>query len=199
MSEPAETSAPPPRWPWLDRWFEPPWRALLTCVGLAMLMGWAFDLGADQTIGHGVGFFYEHLARDLHIDLPYAWACGYTGSMVCVMFWFEPLALRLNLLRGLAWLAVRSVPFVLFNLNVRHDVALTQAFTLLAWSALAVPVLCGWRSRPWVSVIGGALMAGGAYYVETPVFYYEGAWLRIPALSLPYAAVLLYGTRRLPR
>jgi len=41
MTEPE--ASPAPRWPWLDRWFEPPWRALLTWVGLAWLMGGSKD------------------------------------------------------------------------------------------------------------------------------------------------------------
>jgi hypothetical protein len=48
MLQPEETS--PHRWAWLDGWFEPPWRALITWLTLVALSGWMVGHGGQKMI-----------------------------------------------------------------------------------------------------------------------------------------------------
>ena len=75
------------------------------------------------------------------------------------------------------------------------DYQLWQAFAILASSALAVPVLHGWRSRPWMVALAGAQVAGVTFYFMRTNYF--GVWWMLT--TIPYVVILLYGTRRLPR
>ena len=120
------------------------------------------------------------------------------ANFALLTFWFEPLVLRLNLLRGGVWFGLRiALNLVAYVFN-KPDFALPNALAIFVWAVLRVPVLRGVRSRPWWAALGGMLMAamaGGCLHWRM-----DGAsWRMQPATIFPYAAVLLCGTRRLPR
>jgi hypothetical protein len=183
---------------WLDWWCEPPWRALLTWAALAVLSAWAADHGLLRLMLQGALFLTDLEAKasptlsnfSLHLILP-------VNSMV-LLVWFEPFVLRLNLVRGLAWFGLRLGLLVSGDLyGVRTPIAILFVLwplTLLIWSMLAVAVLYGWRSRPWLSVVGGVLMALLHYSLLR-----AGVGFRPAVLwpGLAYAAVVLFGTRRI--
>lgn len=199
MIAPAEAPESAPRPSWLDRWFEPPWRALLTWVVLAMLGSLANSPTRGHKVVEMVYLVLDLLARALHTLLPHEmWEIGILSNLCLLVFWIEPLALRLNLLRGLAWIGLRSVPFVGSLVFLPYEGKLMLPFVILACSPLSALVLKGWRSRPWMLLIGAALMAGVFLFLQSLQLHGNG-WFQLPAMSLPFAAVLLYGTRRLPR
>jgi hypothetical protein len=195
MTEP--DAAPAPRWPWLDRWFEPPWRALLTWVGLATLGGWAYDHGTRYAIMTNADWVFDKLARQLPKPLllemrNFSVSC----NSYLLYFWMEPLALRLNLRRGLAWFGLRIAPFAVVPAFIGLNVA-SLTISIVACSTLAALVLHGWRSRPLMALAAGIL---DCVVIQAFVrFDLGGTWMAALAMTLPYAAILLYGTRRLPR
>jgi hypothetical protein len=92
-------------------------------------------------------------------------------------------------------LVLASVSFYVASASIETTIALSS-FALFTWSILAVSVLVHWRSHPWWSVIGGASMALTNY---TPWKADVGPDLALLWSGLPYAVIILYGTRRLPR
>jgi hypothetical protein len=119
----------------------------------------------------------------------------YSNDAALFHFWFEPFVLRLNLPRGLIWIGLRSIPFHVSPRSWDHySVAMTLGY--LSSSALSIIVLRGWRSRPWVMLIAGILLASVDFcLLEFPTQL--GYWFDNAVLSLPYATILLYGTRLL--
>lgn len=194
-----EPSENPPRWPWLDRWFEPPWRAFVTWVVLAGLMGGALDHGGQDVVANMVESLLDRVQGVLPtpLFLPIR-RVALMSNILLLMFWFEPLALRLNRFRGLVWLGLRIVPFLVVQPFVNYDYALIDTLIALVSSALAALLLRGARTRPWMAMVAGALAASFVFVVESSDFQ-TGFWLWPSAMSLPSAAVLLFGTRRLPR
>ena len=149
MSEPAETSAPPPRWPWLDRWFEPPSRALLTWLALALLTRWAVEHFGTQWMETMADFFFDQLDRIMPMPLPRVVRWHALGvNFALFLSWYEPLALRLNMPRSAGWLALRCMPWLAEALDLPLDSFLRLQLSVIASSALSVLVLQGWRSRP---------------------------------------------------
>jgi hypothetical protein len=201
---PSSDDTPRSRRRWLDWWFAPRWRALVTWVALTVLMGWAGYLGVWTIRDKMVDFIFGHLGRAMSTPLPMRdFALRSNGLML--IFWFEPFALRLNLLRGLAWLVLRIGPYLIEAsilwtkippLLRNHHYEVLVPIAIMASSLLMVPLLRGSRSRPWMALIGGALVAGVQYYLAIAKFPIgDGLW--VLAMTLPYAAVLIYGTRLL--
>jgi hypothetical protein len=193
---PAADDTPPSRWLWLDRWFEPRWRALLTWLGLVVLVGVAVDFGGLQGARKMVGAFFDQLDPMLPTPVGLRIRVFATMSNIfALLFWVEPLALRLNLLRSVTWVGVRSASFVLAAGIATEKV--TWLVAMMAASAVAALLLRGRRSRPAMPLFAGALVC-----VEISIYERFGVsvgtfWMFALVTSLPYALVLLYGTRRL--
>ena len=199
MIAPAESPESAPRPSWLDRWFEPPWRAFLSWMVLAAAMGWVLDHGGSRLIRSMVGFLFTQLNPMLPAPLPpMVQGFAMSSNAMLLLFWFEPFALRLNLLRGLAWLSLRCSAFAAFVWFALWPHALSGSLGLAASSVLSGAVLHGCRTRPWMSVPGGVLMAATFYSFE-PSAYPPALWQWIPAMTFPYAAALIFGTRLIPR
>jgi len=62
------------------------------------------------------------------------------------IFWFEPFVLRLNLPRGVAWLALRTGFLIVSEFFYWHSNSLISLFALVF--SLPMLALIGWRSRP---------------------------------------------------
>ena len=199
MIAPAESPESAPRQSWLDRWFEPPWRAFISWMVLAAGMGWVLQHGGGQLIQRTVDFLFNHLNAMLPAPLPPKMRrVAIASNVLLLLFWFEPVALRLNLLRGLALLSLRcGLVAVVGSLNMASADVLVL-FSYLTSLALCVPVLHGWRTRPWMALVGSVLMAGvWLYFVSSHTL--PVAWLAFPAMTFPYAAALIFGTRLIPR
>lgn len=190
---------------WLDRWLAPPWRALLTWLALSALSGWMYDRG----VWHGVSTVLAATDRVVStildtIDLPpmppFVHRAAFITNMLVIWFWFEPIILRLNLFRGLSWLVLRCVPSLVLGLGAA-SYTLNGPSQFLASSVLTAPLLFRWRTRPWMTVIGGVLMTGMVYATSWLFDLFQltagNDWWRGPLMNLPFAAILLYGTRLL--
>jgi hypothetical protein len=187
------------RWLWLDRWLEPPWRALLTWLALAALSGYTLDAGGWNAINRVTNFFLSTLKQIQPIPIP-AWLsyAARLSNWFLFVVWFEPLILRLNLLRGLAWLGLRILPFAVVAMFHSRINDWEMALGWLVSSSVVVPVLWRQRSPSWVSAIAGVIVAGvqyglESYYLQRKIGY--PTWILLTATTLPYAAIMLYCTR----
>ena len=108
-------------------------------------------------------------------------------------FWFEPVLLRLNLLRGLLWVCLRIAPLAITVSMFRYQLTGREefAFAYLASSLAVIPILQNRRSNPWMSALAGVLVASVAYFL----YHHQPGWLYAIETSMPYAAVMLFGTR----
>ncbi len=184
---------------WLDRWLEPRWRALITWLVLAAISSAVLEWGVIDPIVamvrsgvqrmlpgtvRGLSFFLESVASSAHI-LP-------------LFVWYQPLALGLKPLRWLIWIGgavAVSASFILLRVPPGH--AAVMLF-LWGWPALAGVLLIDLRSRPWMSLPAGLLSMIVCGSVM-PTHFNHILWWQLPLTNLPYAAIMLYGTRRLPR
>jgi hypothetical protein len=182
-------------WLWLDWWFEPRWRALLTWLILVMLDA--------RIIQH---FSYNRLERAvtwpikaINDWIPISLLLGYTPILLSLnialaMIWFEPLALRFNLWRGIAWLFLRAVPWVIisrFSTNVWESLGV-----ILFFDIAIIIILRGWRSRPWMILICWVLLVGAILWKKTTSMN-TPYWVQSAILSACYALPMLYGTQLL--
>ena len=199
MNASAEAPESAPRPSWLDRWFEPPWRAFLSWIALAAAMGWVVDHGGEELIVRAVGFPFDHLDTMLPAPLPFRMReIAGLSNIALLLFWFEPFALRLNLLRGLAWLSLRCGLFAAVVALPLLSHVQQGSLSFAASSMLSGALLLGCRTRPWMSVPGGVLMAAINYCFERSA-HHPAPWLWFPAATFPYAAALIFGTRLIPR
>ena len=181
----------------LDAWFAPPWRALLTWLALVGLTFAAVDVvgskALEKVIEWPLKLFAGVLSRRLFFTV--------RGIVTAINFmllivWFEPFALRLDLPRGIAWLALRIAPHVApWFFGPIYGLSPYTAAELLC-AVVAVLVLRGWRSRPWMCIIGVALSFAVDEWVSgTP--YPSPTWLAAMIGTFPLAVLLLCGTRLL--
>jgi len=175
----------------------PPWRAFLTWAALAQATGWTVDFYTMQSLVDSAISYFDKVNGAFHSPLPSRiWIIPLLATITLSTCWFEPLVLRLDLLRSFAWLGLPNRPnHAVILLGQGRNIFMWSLFVVAA-SALSVLVLRGCRSRPWISMIGATLMAGVAYYFERFGFRIL-VWLTKPELTLPYAVALLYGTRLL--
>jgi hypothetical protein len=174
------------RWPRLDWWFAPRWRALLTWVGMTALMSYVGRLGAWTMFLDMDQFFFDQVNRALPTPLPgRTVTVALVSNIFFLQFWIEPLALRLNLLRGLAWMGLRILPIAGLEAFLHGDITVIRPLNIVACSALNWLVLSGWRSRPWMAVLGGSLFAGATSLFDW-LRLYPADWFVTPATHLPY-------------
>jgi len=189
---------------WLDRWLEPRWRALLTWMALAAGTVALVELGGFGLIVElsNVVFIWAKAVLPNAVP-PWWWPVAAIGAIYTFLWqWFAPVILRVGLWRSLTWLGLAvlitvsdlaSVLFFrVFGPDSNNDLHIAFAFAL---PGLAV---AGRRSRPWMSLVGGVLVAAAGFAAN-----------QLPGLSHPiikgtlahfiYAAVMLYGTRPLSR
>jgi hypothetical protein len=124
------------------------------------------------------------------------WSWG-AASVTLLFCWFEPLLLRLNLARGLAWLGVKVFVTVIFGLVPYPNMPTTDVmwrwqFENFVCAAGPAVVLIGWRARPWMTVTAAMLHCSAFFLLRFASWRYDS----IVAAAL-YSAALLYGTREL--
>jgi hypothetical protein len=102
---------------WLDWWFTPRWRALLTWVILACLGSELPNFIGGHLFGVVIQGPTDLFNRISPLKVPSY--LGYTFTELLndslPYVWFEPFALRLSLPRSVAWLALRIAPVFILN------------------------------------------------------------------------------------
>jgi len=120
-------------------------------------------------------------------------------NFVFLFTWFEPLVLRLNWTRGMAWIALRIAPFVFENFLSLDGQVYERIIFFVVSSGAQVLVLHGWRSRPWMCLVGVMLAFTAIGFVKMIPRELQNrfGWLGFVALMVIYSVPLIYGTRLL--
>ena len=186
-------------WWWIDRWLEPRWRALLTWAVVISATAWFLKrfMWLQEAFSVGFQFVLPYLP-----NVPFAWSripeLGRLSSFLVLLFWIQPVALRLGLARTAFWLAAT----VGLGTAVVQFVPGRWVEALFCGQLLGLAGLATWgrRTRPWMSLHAG-LLAIGVGLLPDPFQRLMGAWdLSVfVASSVIYGAVMLYGTAPLPR
>ena len=181
----------------IDRWLEPRWRALLTWAVVTSATAWILDRFMWFYDAFSVGFqFVLPYLR----NVPFPWGripeLGYVSSVLVLLFWIQPVALRLGLARTALWLAatVGLGMLALFAPSRWPEALIHGQF-------LGLPGLATWgrRTRPWISLHAGLLAIAVGLLPNS--FLGSTAWQLslFVASSVLYGAVMLYGTAPLAR
>jgi hypothetical protein len=192
MSETADASErDAPRAGWLDRWCAVRWRAWLTWVVLAGVMGAIHGAGHDALYGMlSVLRSSPRFAQIANVVPPFWQHCA---IFVLTMAWFPPWILRLGLRRSVLWVLLGIASMITLLHHLGFDGFWQRFLVLFATASVPGCALIGRRSRPWLATVGGAcwgiIMAAGSDSAE------DGwLWLFSAVASAPYAFILLYGT-----
>lgn len=203
MSPPDNTSRAARISRWLDWWFTPRWRALLTwivCSGIGGLV-WG-GIGGEQIWAMIDGAF-NFAAKLSPLPLPRSVpVIAFLANTAFLIYGIEPFALRLSPGRGAAWLGLRIGAVILYRAfsNIAYDFSmalpLNAASTLPASVAMAA-VLYRWRTRPWMTIIAAAFSIAAWQVNDSMVFRDSSLWWWSSSCALSFAAVMIYGTRLL--
>ncbi len=186
---------PPTSWPRLARWLAPPWRALITWVVLASLIGAVEDIFGFDGILSGINWAFDQSNRYLPWPLhPGVLQFLYVANTVLFLTWFEPIILRLNLWRAVAWVLLRIGLLLCADYSWPYRGISTDAAVYLLWSVATVPLLHGRRTRPWASIPAASLSLI-VWELLKLMPSAPPAWFGVAAVPFPYAAVMLYCTR----
>jgi hypothetical protein len=184
---------------WLDWWCAVRWRAFLTWVALSWLMMrfdnyWSRQVALDWITTR----LAPSTARGWFLTSTWVSLCT-----ACLMGWFQPILLRLSLVRTIAWIGTLVLGDLLPDVLALHGEFRWMYYEFYSASLPGV-VLIGERSRPWMIIPAAALsvfiqcvsmsLAEWQGFSSGHVYYAD-----FVISSVPYAAVLLYGTRRLLR
>jgi hypothetical protein len=124
-------------------------------------------------------------------------------TIALIFVWFQPLLLRLNAWRSIAWLGAFAFAFTASIWLYQSGGDSSGSFLLLAvglMAALPGVALIGWRSRPWMTLIAGALFSATFWFIgvhrpfHLPIWLGNRVFIAVLAANIPYAALLLYGT-----
>jgi len=180
---------------WIEWWFAARWRTLIT---------WAVFAGASAClIDSGFRGWMDLLTRRLSMTLRSL--TGYSptaaflemASVFGVMCWFQPLCLRLGVIRSTLWIvsyvAVGLVIYMVYPLiSNRFSEALFDAVLLPPMLGLPGLAVIGVRTRAWISPCAAILSSIAVF----AFWRSEGSLLTGALLAnVPYAALMIYGTK----
>jgi len=190
-------------WWWIDRWLEPRWRALLTWVVLAVLM--TLITQSERFMGSvaaGVAWVFEGLLGGVLFELlprligSNAIVIGMVSTSVLASAWYQPLVLRVGLLRWSIWMCANLL------ITAAAFAAAPALLTGPEWVSglfygLPGLAILGRRTRPWMSLVaaGVATVIGYSWWVSGR----SDPWLNACWWTIIYGAVMLYGTEPLAR
>ena len=188
---------------WLDWWCAARWRALLTWVALSWLM-MRFDnyWVRPVTIDWIASWPFPSAAGRWYFGEMWLWACTYS-----LMGWFQPILLRLSLVRTVVWIGILVLSVEVPKVGMSNGVMVSQGnapWMINDFVSATLPglALIGERSRPWMMIVAAALSVFVQWLsgsIAEWLGFQRGQlyYANLVISSLPYAAVLLYGTRRL--
>lgn len=178
---------------WLDRWLEPRWRGLLTWLVLATLTAATFPRLVPTRIPYRTAGWVSDILYKFFADpiADFAVAAAFSLSVSVLVYWFQPIILRISIVRTLIWLALAGVILVL--VEIIHP---QSGWTLLSGQVFGIAGLAvsGARTRPWLSLVGGLFAFAIVCLLEG-----NSRSGQMIVGNLIYGAVMLYGTDPLPR
>jgi len=181
---------------WLDWWCESRWRSFAVWAALTIGSIFAFTSPLSVQIMEGADVAIHVFRRWLSlssIDLSLVWDWSVS---VFALTWFQPVLLRLDRKRGVAWIvgftAWPAIVGLLFGFDWEY---VHFAHFMFAISALtAVLLLKGQRTRPWLGVIAAfGYLIGMSLSRSADIIDYKIVWI---LANMFFGAVLLFGTER---
>jgi hypothetical protein len=184
---------------WLDQWLAVRWRALGTWVVLAICTGLFLQHCFDRWIGEAIRVVVlKFSSLGLALPVPFLELC----NIFALLSWYQPVILRLRAIRCVLWV----VSYVLLGLFVAYffpDLFYRYRFSEAAVIAqlCGIPglVVIGARTRPWMTLAGGVISLLALLAQPLGILFWSWfAWVLF-VVNLPYAVVMIYGTRRFKR
>ena len=134
---------------WLDDWFSARWRALASWMLLVGLSQSALEYGAGPALDHAASIVAATLQRYVGFSPP-EWVM-LTFSVFTLLCWFQPIVLRLDLIRGVLWVMTYAVFGTALTslLSVSRSITVDVAWRLVVGQCCGLPglVAIGARSR----------------------------------------------------
>ena len=189
------------------RWMENRWVALSVTVLMSVAGFWTCSHVADQMLAEKWSLYLEAYLAQIGLNTSPVEFTHLLRS--CALLWFYPVALRLGPGRTAIWFGLVGVWFWLAfpltsylyprAIELGREMEFASSLNGLRW-ALPCLALIGRRSRPWLAVPAGASVTLFTYFyfVWNPSFG-TGTLLWPTLNSLPYAAILIFGTTLIPK
>jgi hypothetical protein len=121
--------------------------------------------------------------------------------MAIIFVWFQPILLRLNGWRSIAWISTAALAFTLcLTAPLLSEMAENSWLLPGALGAVVIApgiALIGYRSRPWMILIAGTLFSATFWGAASTIIsgrLGNPVFTALLAANVPYAAILLYGT-----
>jgi hypothetical protein len=155
----------------MDWWFAARWRALIAWVAFACISAAVID----STPREWVGFVTSRLWNILRSLIGYSPPAAVleVSSVFGLMCWFQPVCLRLGIIRSALWIviyvAVGLAIHTIYPLMAgRFGAALFDALLLMPLFSLPGLAAIGVRTRPWLSPCASILSSIALYVLWSP-------------------------------
>jgi hypothetical protein len=183
----------------LEGWMARRWLAVLCWIGLAAMTHRAMNSDIINRLWASTTTLRANILTLAPLRFANLWE---TLPWVACSVWFQPVVLRLGLIRAGLWIVVSTVVWTIWFgpfAGVHPWVGILGQATAFAIAGLTA---AGQRSRPWMSIVAG-LVSMIAFILVYPrlEFLLSGGrfWVYSALLELPLAVVMVYGTERLAR
>ncbi len=180
------------------------WRTLVSWIALTAISVALVNAGLLKVAFKMADLFARRISSFVTVprEVVGIWSCIIMAS---TFVWFQPLLLRLNAWRSIAWVGAVAAAFTVSALSIAGDQS--WGFYAAPGICLALPgmALIGWRSRPWMSLIAAALFSAMYWFMAAtePAIISEAfgnpVFMALVIANIPYAAALIYGTELKPK
>jgi len=198
LPAPQNSEEPPPsgsRW----RWMENRWLMLFVAVVVSgASAAISFRLLERFPMRELVELFFSQAAQ---VGIPSPWldtaSALHRGVVWWSAFgWFYPVALRLGFLRTVVWIGLAAIGVPIADAIWSKSPTGNEIRFLLP-VLLPCVTMVGRRTRPWMAIPASVAFIVVGYFSSR-----IGSWdlnLSIAVQTLPYAAILIFGTNLIPR
>jgi hypothetical protein len=175
------------------------WLVLLTAVAMtatSFTLSWELTEIIDAVAAKWVALVSSWLSK-----LGFSLQIGVVEisfiTRALAMVWIYPFVLRLGLLRFAAWTALAVAGAILCFEALSNSAGSRMYFLCFGFPALLPGVaMIGRRTRPWLILPASAAFTA-VFHLGSQI--HEGDFLWAAQISLPYAAILIFGTKLIPK
>jgi hypothetical protein len=175
---------------WLDWWCSSQWRAFASFIVLALLSFTLVNL-LEETIYNAAGLVARQLSQLLPLPPGRIEDLWTNSATWLLLVWYQPVLLRVTLLRGLVWTCAPLLSILAFVCIDPPGDRLILSLFLLALSSLQITAIWNHRRPRWVLAIAVAV------YGTTPYWFGSESEVGLLVATGLYAAVLFFGTRKI--